>query len=290
MKSNVFDEHKDCKLLQDFQKDERFGFCQKFEDLWSYFKGLEDSHFWSELDTNPQSRTWEMMVAKLLKEEGFFLSHQDHGPDFIVSRNGNLAMYVEAVCPKPGSEDNPEAVPEIQFEKDIADSVPIDEIVLRIRAGFKDKFERFKEYLSSELIVENVPLVIAINTMGIYRGDHFNPPLILRALLGYGSPYLTFNRKTGETSLGIGSKEFTHRKNGSKVDLIPFLLEEHSLISGVLFSESNFFSVPYDLCKDSMFIHNPRARIPIPTTEFKSIAQHVTTISPNGCSTSIVGK
>ncbi len=124
-------------------------FGRRFTDLWKTFEGLEDPHFWIEIDNDPKSRLWEMMTASVLNNEGFDLASESDGPDFTITKSGRLIMYVESIAPSPGDPDRPDSVPEPKSIPNtvMAGWVPTERYVLRIRSAFEDKARKFDSYL-----------------------------------------------------------------------------------------------------------------------------------------------
>ena len=86
----------------------------------------------------------------------------------------------------------------------------------------------------------------------------------MRATHGLGNPYVIFGRGEGVVSEGIESCKSIQKVNGEEIDTSFFLSEDNSLISAVLYSGCSCFSLPFDLFEESMLIHNPKARVPLP--------------------------
>jgi len=127
---NILDQHKNSSLAQRILEIREFDYTARFQTLWNSFSGLEDDHFWNEIDNDPDSRIWEMMTAFLLKNEGYSLTSADKGPDFLASCNGSLMMHVEAVAPGPGDPTGPDSVPKLDFSNARASRVPEEQILL----------------------------------------------------------------------------------------------------------------------------------------------------------------
>jgi hypothetical protein len=61
--------------------------------------------------------------------------------------------------------------------------------------------------------------------------------------------------------------------NGQEIDTRFLLSEDNALISSVLYSDCSFFSMDFDLFAESVIIHNPKARVPLPQGFFKRIKE-----------------
>ena len=70
---------------------------------------------------------------------------------------------------------------------------------------------------------------------------------------------------------GIESCESIPKVSGEDIDTRFFLSEENGLISAVLYSDCSFFSLVFDVFEESMFIHNPKAHVPVPQGLIKGI-------------------
>jgi len=279
----ILDNHLESEFVQRLLKPNRVDFASRFKDLWSSFSGLEDGKFWQELDKDPCSQLWEMMTAHLLRNERYELKSKDKGPDFLVFRKGKPIMYVEAIAPGEGESGNPNSVPEIDMSQAEMKLVPTDQILLRIRSAIEEKFKKQKEYLQKKSIEPDIPYVIAIGGIKLGPRVRINPPASLQSLLGVGNHYFTVNpRNREEIDVGNSYRSNVCKYNGNKVEMIPFMKNEYSSISGVLFSSSSFFSLDMNLLKESHFVHNPLAMNPLQDNSFINICSFSTKVSDDG--------
>ena len=132
---NIFEKYPNSTFLKGLPDDSDFSpFRERIGELFRFLDGLEDPHFEQQLDRDPHARLWEMMLAKILKSEGYEPKSTDHGPDFVIERDGKR-VFIEAICPGPGDEDNPNSVPPIVYGAPIAQEIPVSQIVLRIRSA-----------------------------------------------------------------------------------------------------------------------------------------------------------
>jgi len=69
---NIFEKYPNSTFLQGLPEDsDFFPLRERIVELFHFLDGLEDSHFEQELDRDVNARLWEMMVAKILKFEGY---------------------------------------------------------------------------------------------------------------------------------------------------------------------------------------------------------------------------
>src|SRR5437870_2949796 len=136
---NIFEKYPNSIFLKELPEDsDFFPLRERIVELFRFLDGLEDPHFEQQLDRDAHARLWEMMLAKILKSEGYELKSTDHGPDFVVEKD-RKRVFIEAVCPGPGDEGNPNSVPPIVYGAPIAQEVPVPHIVLRIRGALEEK-------------------------------------------------------------------------------------------------------------------------------------------------------
>jgi hypothetical protein len=122
---NIFEKYPSSIFLKGLPEDsDFFPLRERIVELFRFLDGLEDPHFEQELDRDANARLWEMMVAKILKFEGYEPKSTDHGPDFVVEKDGRR-IFIEAICPGPGDEGNPNSVPPIVYGAPIAQDVPV---------------------------------------------------------------------------------------------------------------------------------------------------------------------
>jgi hypothetical protein len=262
---NIFEKYPKSEFLQALPDDsDLFPLRERIIDLFGFLNGLEDPHFGQELDQDPYARLWEMMLAKILKVEGYEPTSAPHGPDFVVEM-ASKRVFVEAICPGPGVEGNPNSVAPIVYGAPIAQDIPISQIVLHVRSALEEKRRKYVQYLAQGIVSESDICIIAVNSskIGFGRASGLWPPAIMRATHGLGSPYVIFGQGEGIVGEGIESRPSIPKITGPDIDTTFLLSEANSLISGVLYSDCSFFSAGFDLFGASMFLHNPKARVPV---------------------------
>lgn len=259
---NIFEKYSNSQFLNNLPVDsEFFPLRERIVDLFQFLDGLEDPHFEQGLDMDPHARLWEMMLAKILKSEGYEPTSSKRGPDFVVEKEGKK-IFVEAVCPGTGAERNPNSVPPMVYGASIAQDVPVPQIVLRLCNALDEKKRKYVQYLEQAIVSRDDICIIAINSSKIgARASGLWSPVIMRATHGLGDPFVTFARGEEATTKGILSCTSIPKVGGQEIATTFLLAEENSLISAVLYSDCSYFSLGYDLFKESIFIHNPKAQV-----------------------------
>ena len=159
---DIFEKYPSSKFLKGLPDDsDFFPLRERIIELFRFLDGLEDPHFEQELDQDPHARLWEMMLAKILKSEGYEPTSATHGPDFAIERGGKKIL-IEGICPGTGVEGNPNSVPPIVYGASIAQDVPVAKIVLRIRSALEDKKRKYFQYLQQGIVSEDDICIIGI--------------------------------------------------------------------------------------------------------------------------------
>jgi len=260
----IFDKYPGSRFLKNLPEDtDLFPLRERISDLFCFLDGLEDPHFEQGLDQDPHARIWEMMLAKILRCAGYEPTSAPRGPDFVLEKDGK-GVFIEAICPGPGAEGNPNSVTPIAFGAPIAQLVPVAQIVLRVRGALEEKRRKYAQYFEQAIVSERDICIIAVNSSRIGRASGLWPPVIMQATHGLGNPYVIFGPGEGILGEGIDSRESIPKVNGPNIDTTFLLSETNTLISGVLYSDCSFFSLDFDLYKGLLYIHNPKARVLLP--------------------------
>jgi hypothetical protein len=262
---NIFEKYPNSTFLRGLPDDsDFFPLRERVDELFQFLDGLEDSDFEHALDQDPHARLWEMMLAKILKTEGYKPTSGDRGPDFVIEMAGQR-VCIEAVCPGPGEEGNPNSVPPITYGAPIAQDIPVAQIVLRIRSALAEKKLKYSRYIEDRIVSQGDVCIIAVNGSKIGRASGLWPPIIMRATHGLGNPYVIFDSSEGAVGQGIESCKSIAKINGPEIDTTFFLSEDNSNIAAILYSDSSCFSLRFDLFGESILVHNPKAVVPLST-------------------------
>lgn len=231
-------------------------FC---ESLWDNFKVHADSHFLTQIRRSFYERYWEMYLTSSLIDWGFQIKSHSHGPDILIKYDHNR-IWVEAVTPGNGDPiSNPDVVPEIEIG--IAQLVPEERIILRLRQSVESKSIKFHDYIRDSIIRDNEPYVIAINGSKLnFMSGTDDIPYILKTILPIGDYTYSF---TSETT-SINFRDTIRRINGTNISTNVFLDSNYSHISAILYSNTHAGRYSDEIGTDYLLIHNPNAINPLP--------------------------
>lgn len=228
------------------------------ENLWLKFQPYSDQHFLQEFAIDFDARFWEMDLTVALIEKGHRVICPKPGPDVCIE--SEQKVWVEAIAPKAG--EGPDKVPSMKSGE--VQTLPSDQIILRYTSAIAEKFERYQSYVSSGIISNNEPYVIAINGCQIPKARlDDNLPRIVRSVFPIGDEYLTIDRQTGSVKgSGFIFRPSIKKISGSDIPTDLFLREEFAQISAIIFSCSDCCNRPTK-GNDWVVVHNPLAINPI---------------------------
>lgn len=218
--------------------------------LWSRFEPYADSDFISELCSDKtdkfQQRYWEMSLCCWLLDRGMrLLPSKGKGPDITIQTDTNK-IFIEAISPTPGDGGNriPNLVQDLKDGRSHGVySVPHTEILLRWTAAFKEKANKFQQYIDEGLITEGDVCVIAINScqLGPFGFDGISGyPAILSAVYPIGPMRIRFPADNpSQVTKDNEYRPFVKNANQSEVSTTPFLDNQYSRISAVLATHRN---------------------------------------------------
>ena len=229
-----------------------------FEQMFDAFKHYCDSHFLSQIKTQFHQRTWEMYVGCSLLERNITFKSKDMGPDFFLEENGRKIWIECMACTKGRGEDK---VPIMQYGT--VQSIPENEMCLRLTAALQDKFRKYEEYRNAGIVSESDSFIIAINSGELGHPDGVIP-LILRCVFAIGYPTISFPIGGGEPSHGWSRVYSIKKKNGSEVPMDFFLKDIHAGISGVLYCRNTVINHSNPIGEDILGISNPISKTAFP--------------------------
>jgi len=233
---------------------------EKFDRLYQKYQPYADRHFLSEVRKQFHQRTWEMYLGCTLLERGIPISSKDEGPDFLIENEKKI--WVECIACTKGSDSSDDRVPPMAYG--VVQSIPEDEMCLRLVSALYKKFDAYKTYLKKGLVAESDIFIIAVNSGDFgYLADGVIP-LILKCLFDIGYPTISVPIGGGESKHGWSRREYIEKKNGSKVPMDFFLDAVHKGISGVLYDGNNILNHTEILGKDIIRVNNPIAKNPFP--------------------------
>lgn len=246
--------------------------CEKIRThiakLWAQFKPYADPHFIQEFRRNPDQRYWEMYLGCCLLNKGVrLIATNGIGPDFCIN-TGKNKIWIEAITPTAGSDDNPDRVPEMitLSEGGGAQEVPRDKIILRFRSALAEKENKFRSYMTNQIVQTGDIKIIALSSAAV-RGwsKGATIPYILSAVFPVGHAYISINPKTGSVvDRGYQFQSAIAKTNGKTVETQFFTDLMHSDVSAVIYSDGDLGNPPSQLGNDLFIIHNPLATNPLP--------------------------
>jgi len=235
------------------------------EELWRQYEPYADTQFLNDFKKQFTQRSWELYLGATLLNRGFKLGkHISSGPDFDLRSGENKRLaWIEAVAAEKGS--GSDKVPDIVYGT--VQNVPEEAMLLRIANVLDKKFKKYQAKLTSGIVKENEPYVIAVNRSAI---EHVEPglPLILKSLFGIGHLTLPIKSIRQENPESFWSSRPTIGKRSCKdVPMLFFEDEAHSGISAVIYCIDSILNSPRspeEMGENFIIVHNPLAQNSLP--------------------------
>ncbi len=230
---------------------------EKFDALYNKYFQYADNHFLKEVKKKFNQRTWEMYLGCVLIDKKITFSSKDVGPDILIEQGGKK-IWIECVACEKG--EGKDRVPDTI--NGIVQSVPSNEMLIRIASVLKAKYEKYKKYLKDGLIKDTDKFIIAVSRGELGHVDA-SIPLILRVVLAVGHQTISRPINGGVPTYGWSTIPFIEKKNGSKVPMTFFLEKEHEGISAVIYCKNNVLNHPDALGEDIVLVYNELAKNPL---------------------------
>ncbi len=239
------------------------------EALWLRYEPYADTNFREDFARNPDPKFWEMYLTVQILDAGknvrprseLSVAQRDTGPDIKIF-DDNRTIWIEAIAPEPGAENNPDRVPEIVplSEGGGVQSAPRREVELRITSALESKREAFARYQEMGLVsTEDICLVAISGSRFIGQSAPFGLPRALSAVLPIGDLVVTFDSETGQTvDESYDYSMEIERSSGGVIPRIGFWSDRYSQISGLIWSRRSIGNFLIQV-RDLTFIHNTRA-------------------------------
>jgi hypothetical protein len=249
--------------------------CREYcEHLWSRFYPYADDGFVEDFAVHLHQRFWEMYVGATLLDAGHQITAPKPGPDFRLQL-ADRTVWIEAVAATPGKPGQPDSVPRYEPREGVIEGhyVPHDRIVLRCTAAIAAKFPaQYERHARMGLLGPTDCYVVAVNHAEAYHWAEVGmPPYMLRAVLGLGAPFVTFDRTSRQLSGGgIEYRGRVNKTNGSAVETSLFLSEDSSPVTAVIGSVTTIGTpvhlqqAEHHLGQDFLLVRNPLSRTPLP--------------------------
>lgn len=242
------------------------------EQLWQQYQPFADTDFRQKIQEDFHARFWEMYLTCAFLDHTLPVrtkTNKNRGPDIMVDHPTHR-IWVEAIAPTSGAEDNPDRVPDPQHG--VATRVPDEQITLRYRSAISEKFDnKYRKYLATGVVSPSDAYVIAINSCKIRAArSEIDPPRIVKAVFPIGYPQVTISTDTmGIVDRGFQIRPAIGRTSGLQVTTDLFLNPAYENLSGVMYSRASVNNLVRQLGEDFIFIHNPLARNPVQLGFFK---------------------
>ena len=261
--------------------------------LWETYSPYADRDFPQQLAQDFHARFWEMYLTCTLVHNSFNVVPKQtsaKGPDILID-DLSRRIYIEAVAPSVGADDNVDRVPPSQFNTFKAERLPDIEITLRYSGAIADKYRQYKKYLEYGILSPSDSYVIALNSCKIgirAKLEATGFPRIVKAVLPVGNIEVPINRISGaELPWHHQYRPNIPRSSGSDVPTDLFLRDDYAGISGVLYSHSDVANRPNQAGDEFIFIHNPKSQQnAVPHEYFKLGVEYFTKLGHDGFSVS----
>lgn len=230
-----------------------------FDDLYKKYHLYADKYFLNQIKFQFHQRTWEMYLGCALLEKNIIISSNNLGPDFLIKSEGKK-IWIECIACTKGSENSPDKVPSMIYGA--AQSVPENEMCLRIASALKEKYLKYQNYLKQQIIKESDVFIIAINNGALQFPTYV--PLILKCLFCVGHPRLSISIDGKTPKYDWSRQEYIKKENGSAVPMDFFIRKEHGGISGIIYCENNILNHTKILGDDVIVVSNPLANNTFP--------------------------
>jgi hypothetical protein len=247
------------------------------EALWARYEPYADANFCQEFSLQPDTRFWEMYLTVRLVDAGRKVrtsaevprANRDVGPDICV-RKGTRKIWIEAVSPDQGHEDNPDRVGDWPADEQRID---VEEerrrVELRITTALNSKIEKFKRYRADGIVDERDSCIVAISGGQFpLQAIQFGLPPPVTSVYPLGRERVSFDPQALSFSSVFDFAPQIERMRGRPVGRAAFQDPENSVITGVIWSRrsiGNFLGQPDDF----MFVQNKVGSRPIRRTWLK---------------------
>jgi hypothetical protein len=228
-------------------------------ELWEIYEPFADEHFIQEIRSDFSARFWEMDLACFFLKQSRNMTCPKPGPDIKIDDR----IWIEAISPTQGANDNPNRVPDIVMDE--AHQVKGELIELRYTAAIVEKFNKYRSYLRKGIIKDDEPYIIALNSSQIPHAELDDGiPRIAKSLLAIGREYVTLDRETHKP-IGSGHhhQQSIRKQSGSEVATDTFLDPNYAGISAVLYSNSDLVNRAGKDGQGFLLVHNPLAKNPV---------------------------
>jgi len=281
------------RIIRDEKRPEVVEFKSYMENLWNIYYPYADKDFRLQLAHDFHARFWEMYLTCTLISKSFNVVpklKRAEGPDILIE-DSSRRIFLEAVAPSEGCDDNPDKVPKLKSNE--ATRVPDTEITLRYSGVIADKYKKYHTYLNQGIISAPDSYVIALNsckidTAIVDKTATNDLPRIIKAVLPLGNKEVSISKLSGATvDWRYQYRPNIYRSSGSVVPTDLFLRPEYANLSGILYSRSDVANHPNRMGDDFILVHNPKStQNAIPHEYFKLGVEYFVELGRDGFSVS----
>lgn len=258
----------------------------QIEAMWATYEPYADPDFPQGFARDVDGRFWEMYLGCTLIEAGRTLlpvtqrQRQGGQPDLCVLEE-DRRIWIEAIAPDegaPGPDQVVGPIPINQGGRPVA--APIRQAQLRTSGAFWTKAQKITRYIEQGVIAPEDTRIVAISAsrFGVYVAER-PLPLIMTTLFPIGDAYITIDRATRDVvDEGFHAAPLINRER-NPIPRTAFLDERFADVSGVIWSRVGLGNMSRQ-SGPITYVHNPLARVPLPTNWGVWDREFVTT--PNG--------
>jgi hypothetical protein len=247
------------------------------EALWARFEPYADENFCAEFSRQPDDRFWEMYLTvrlldaakKVRPRTELAQAARDVGPDICIQK-GTRKIWIEAVSPDQGHENNPDRVADWPAEESRID---VDEqrrqVELRATSALSSKIAKFKRYRDNGIVNERDSCIIAVSAGQFpLQAIQFGLSPAVTSVYPIGHERIDFNPLAPSFSSVFDFAPQIERPGRQPVQRTMFQDPDNALISGLIWSRrsiGNFLGQPDDF----VFVQNQVGSRPIRRTWLK---------------------
>jgi hypothetical protein len=248
------------------------------EAMWRKYQPYADADFKRQIQCDFAARFWEMYLACTLLDNGVPLSarpnRSNRGPDILALETGG-PVWIEAIAPGPGAEQNPDRVPAVR--RGVVEEVPKDRMLLRYRAAIEEKYRKYRTYRENGVVAPGDRYVIAIDCCRIpnatrdvdHKGQH---PYILEVVFPMERVWELSSAGAREA---YRYRDGIDRASGTRIGKDVFVNPDHADLSAIIFAYVSCGKMPPRPGANFALVHNPLALHALPPEFLKVGCQYV---------------
>lgn len=267
---NIVSSDEDYNLVRNPPRPEIQKYKSYMEKLWDIYEPYADKDFPEQLPMDFHARFWEMYLACMLLQKGYQLLPKrklSRGPEIAIELNETRRLFIEAVAPSKGGDNNPDKVPRTELGRAVR--LPNNKITLRYCSAIKSKFNAYERYLKGNVVTEFDSYFIALNSCKIgieAKAEDEDCPRVMKAVLPIGDEVVEISGKN--VNWNYQYKINMKKSSGIDVPTNIFLNYDYAGLSGLLYAWINYCNKPEKMGNDIVILCNPCARNPVPQSYF----------------------